>query len=49
MNNIFVKVTETKNETVDFSVIRCERREETRSFCTNVPGDIMCKKVPVTK
>jgi len=42
-------VREAKNESVDFSVILCERKKEKRTFCTNVPGDIRCQKIPVTK
>jgi hypothetical protein len=42
-------VREEKNETVDFSVILCERKKEKRTFCTNVPADVRCQKIPVTK
>jgi hypothetical protein len=42
-------VKEDKEETVDFTVILCEEKTETRRFCTNVPGDLKCQKIPVTK
>ena len=38
-----------KNETVNFSVLKCVRMVERGSFCQNVLSDIKCTSRPVRK